>query len=447
MATLDRESDQVVVRIVYDGPPTSGKTTSLRTLAARFGQRPVFTPEESSGRTLFFDWMEFVGGRFEGRQIRCQIVSVPGQAELSHRRQLLLSSADAVVFVADTTKQGLPESVLHLEDLQSRLRAANGFAVGVVLQANKRDLPDAQPLDSLRDRGLAIIESVASEGEGIREAFVFAVRLALDRVREQMSQGQLQSVPPSADPAGELLKVMRALPIDPRAEKLWPSRGPVESPHRSPTDRAPRLPDAAIPGGWIWPPINGRILLKDATTNSIPPARELSAGEWLAESEGGWRFHTSSQGVFTDAEKGRAALIRWAQLHSSVTGWVSTSRCIALCEAGDGTYRLWQVVRQEPSLRTRAQEVLAGRDGPQRHTALMEASALCSRAAQRWTGAPVDLPCSLETVGMIDGAVCFVGLMPDLEKVRSSIPVDLEETLSDQLEALIRTERGPARAS
>ena len=58
MATLDRVSDTVVVRIVYDGPPTAGKTTSLRALAERLGQGQVFTPEESGGRTVYFDWME-----------------------------------------------------------------------------------------------------------------------------------------------------------------------------------------------------------------------------------------------------------------------------------------------------------------------------------------------------------------------------------------------------
>ena len=75
MATLDKQRDLVVVRIVYDGPPMSGKTTSVRALAEGLG-RPAETPDEVNGRTLFFDWVDYVGGMFEGHRIRCQIVTV-----------------------------------------------------------------------------------------------------------------------------------------------------------------------------------------------------------------------------------------------------------------------------------------------------------------------------------------------------------------------------------
>src|SRR5690349_6479428 len=98
MPTLDKERGVLIVRVVYDGPPHSGKTTTLRSLAKGLGVE-IHSPEERDGRTLFFDWVEYVGGLFEGRQIRCQIVSVPGQAELAERRKLLLQSADAVVLV------------------------------------------------------------------------------------------------------------------------------------------------------------------------------------------------------------------------------------------------------------------------------------------------------------------------------------------------------------
>src|SRR5688500_8756428 len=98
MPTIDAARGVLVIRIVYDGPDLSGKTTSLKALARGVSSH-VECPEEREGRTLYFDWMEYVGGLFEGRQISCQIVSVPGQRELAHRRRLLLESADAVVCV------------------------------------------------------------------------------------------------------------------------------------------------------------------------------------------------------------------------------------------------------------------------------------------------------------------------------------------------------------
>src|SRR5262245_10139235 len=106
MAVLDPRDDSIVIRVVYDGAPLAGKTTSVGALGRCFGS-DVQSPEEFGGRTLYFDWLEYTGGWFEGRQIRCQIVSVPGQMTLAPRRQRLLASADAVVFVCSSSVAGV----------------------------------------------------------------------------------------------------------------------------------------------------------------------------------------------------------------------------------------------------------------------------------------------------------------------------------------------------
>src|SRR5690349_23457204 len=107
MAVLDTAAGEIVIRIVYDGPAEAGKTTSLRALAGSLAQRTHTPAEDGSGRTLWFDWMEYVGGRFEGYRIRCQLVSVPGQVELAARRRQIVLGADAVVFVGDSTPDGM----------------------------------------------------------------------------------------------------------------------------------------------------------------------------------------------------------------------------------------------------------------------------------------------------------------------------------------------------
>jgi hypothetical protein len=56
---------------------------------------------------------------------------------------------------------------------------------------------------------IGIVETVAKDGTGIREAFVFAVRLALDRVRELMRLGLLTTGRPDIDSADDLLAEMR----------------------------------------------------------------------------------------------------------------------------------------------------------------------------------------------------------------------------------------------
>ena len=101
MAVLDPRNDTVVIRVVYDGAPMAGKSTSVGALGRGLGSH-VYSPAQLSGRTLYFDLLDYIGGQFEGRRIRCQIISVPGQATLAPRRRLLLESADAIVFVGDS---------------------------------------------------------------------------------------------------------------------------------------------------------------------------------------------------------------------------------------------------------------------------------------------------------------------------------------------------------
>jgi hypothetical protein len=110
VAFVDREGQPVVIQVVYDGPPEAGKTTSVRALARSFG-REAYTPEEENGRTVYFDWLEHTGGRFEGAPIHCQIASVPGQDRWLERRLYFLERADVVVFVGDTTRAGWPGTV------------------------------------------------------------------------------------------------------------------------------------------------------------------------------------------------------------------------------------------------------------------------------------------------------------------------------------------------
>lgn len=179
------ERSPIDLRIVVDGASTAGKTTTARALGARLG-RPVLTPEEAAGRTLLFDWLDHTGGRFDGRAIRTQVVAVPGH--LPHLRARLLVTADVVLFVADTSRRGLTDTVAALAEVRELLDAIPAPRPGLLVQANKRDAVDAVPIDEVRHRlRLAdddlVIETVATEGEGVRQSYVYAVRLGLRHVR------------------------------------------------------------------------------------------------------------------------------------------------------------------------------------------------------------------------------------------------------------------------
>ena len=438
MAILDAAAEQVVIRLVYDGPPRSGKTTSLRALAATLSRR-VVTPEESEGRTLLFDWMDYVGGRFEGYDVRCQVVTVPGQAELAGRRRRLLAEADAVIFVADSTREGLDASLGLLAALRSDLAQRPGPPAGLVLQANKRDLPDAVPLDELRDRlggdGSPVFESVASAGESIRHAFVFAVRLALDRVQALLQKGELASGPPRIDSAGALmLALLEAEKREgtPSEDGIAALREVVARAPAAPAGR-PAPPDSLVPGGLIWPPVEGRALVHEAHGAGIDLAR-LPDGGWISRPPAGrWTVQSSGGAVYDDLERGRGDLLAWALLHQRHQDLLSPARALALAECGDGTWRLWQVVRRERSLADLLAEALGG--GPSEEVAnrLAAASRVLARAAETF---PPGLAVSLRTVGLVARQAVLVGAMP--AALAGGAPAaDFHSLLASELAALL----------
>lgn len=482
MALIDPATGAVVIRIVYDGAPFAGKTTSLRSLAGGLGAT-VRSPGEVDGRTLYFDWLDYTGGLFEGRRIRCQIVSVPGQAILAPRRRRLLSSADVVVYVSDTTATGFAAEAGHLGSLRDVLSHLPAPPVGVVVQANKRDTADAVPLDELRDRmrdlGLVagIVETRATQGDGVREAFVLAVRLALDRVRELMRSGALRTASPEAGTADDLLAALRAadaplralddaatLPhirlIDvaaprepakgsvptPAAEAIArvleenaaaaapapaatppPAPAPVPTPALAPVpmprtmgERPPLLPDAGVASGLVWPVVVGRTILSELDPSSYVRVRQ--DGAWEAISQRRWRLHSAPEARYADPEAGRAMLVRWARQHAALCAVLTPERCIVLGGDHDGGLRAWQVVRIRPTLRTLLDELLGG--SPAALARALVAAELASRTLQdafRQAGVAVDVGLS-DVVIDADG-IRYGGAVP-LPDTRPVAPVD-----------------------
>jgi hypothetical protein len=333
MAVLDPRSDAVVIRVVYDGAPMAGKSTSVGALGRGLGSH-VLTPAEVGGRTLYFDWLDYTGGLFEGHRIRCQIISVPGQATLAPRRRRLLESADAIVFVGDSSPAGFDADRGYLGGLRRVLGQLAGPPVGVVLQANKRDHAHAVPVGRLRsmldDMGMRIgvIESVATDGTGIREAFVFAVRLALDRVRELMRTGQLRTARPEVDSAQELLDQLKQAEnggMDFAAAGLIHTRVSDVRPHSIASEAldqavrdnertvfaaqpaesdgyVPAPPDERVASGMVWPPVDGRTVLQELAQARVELSRSAK-GDWSGAANGRWQIHSAASEVYEALEE------------------------------------------------------------------------------------------------------------------------------------------------
>jgi signal recognition particle receptor subunit beta len=351
MPRLDRKTEQVVIRIVYDGPAWAGKTTTLRSLARALGSE-IRSGEEADGRTLQFDWVDYVGGLFRGRPIQCQIVGVPGQRILESRRLAILRDADAVVFVADSRPSQREENERAFEGLR---RATDGRTplVATVIQANKRDLSEVLSLDEIRrqlrtDDTVAVTGSIAETGEGVRESFVLAVRLALDRVR---SLWDGDGLPNAESPSRDADRLLESL-ADGVAEAAM--EYPASSPAIASTSsgrtlvRGPKLPDDAVPPGLVWPPVAGRVLVHESV-RQLPWLERSPRGDWIGRTSD-WTLASPADALFLDFDAGRLSLVAWARWHVAAGARLASSRALVLAEAAPGAWRLWQIVKREPTL-------------------------------------------------------------------------------------------------
>ncbi len=178
-------------KLVYYGVGVGGKTTSLQQVHGILCPRnevqlvSINTEEDS---TLLFDFLPINLGQVGGFKIRIQGFTVPGQPKYRQMRKYVLQGADAVVFVVDSQKSRLQENVESLQSMRDNLRGSSGTSedIPIVVQYNKRDLPDVLAESELdrsfkfRD-GIQTYPSVATEGQGVFEAFVEAASALVER--------------------------------------------------------------------------------------------------------------------------------------------------------------------------------------------------------------------------------------------------------------------------
>lgn len=193
MVMLDLAYREVTLKLVYYGPALSGKTTNLQRLHHRLGdaaESELLELDTASDRTLFFDLLpvSLEQGDF---MIRLKLFTVPGQVMHRITRQMVLRGVDGVVFVADSQIDATRSNNESFADLQRNL-SENGIStqdVPVVIQFNKRDLPNVRSddeLDRIAARGTEpTYRAVALRDEGVAETFIGAVVATWRRLDER----------------------------------------------------------------------------------------------------------------------------------------------------------------------------------------------------------------------------------------------------------------------
>ena len=194
MALINQATKELQVKVVFYGPAMGGKTTNLMQVHEHLQTGPghkgkLVSLATSSDRTLFFDFLPIESIAIKGFKTKFQLYTVPGQVIYGTTRQLVLRGVDGIVFVADSQYEKMEENVKSFSDLVENLKTLNlNLAeIPLVLQYNKRDLPNAAPVSYMefllnnREEQVPGFTATASKCEGVFETLNMITRLLLSK--------------------------------------------------------------------------------------------------------------------------------------------------------------------------------------------------------------------------------------------------------------------------
>jgi len=287
MVELNHRERTIKVKIVYYGPPVGGKTTNLQVLhqhaqATRRGE--LISVNSAQDRTILFDLLPLKAAGFRGFDLRFQVLAVPGQAMYAATRRLVLKGADSLVFVANSAADRWEENIQSFREMTQNLLAhqLDPTSLPLVLQYNKRDLPEVTPVEfmdrTLNARKSDSIPAVAVRGEGVLETFG---AILMRTMKDLSSRYQIVEVP-----KGQTVQQWTQQTI----QGLFGTASLAVEPHPLPADvirsAMPRPAGAATPSEpWRTPERRTvRVTLPEETVRMAWTGPDARANETLVES-------------------------------------------------------------------------------------------------------------------------------------------------------------------
>jgi signal recognition particle receptor subunit beta len=193
MSFINYSSREINCKIVYYGPGLCGKTTNLQYIYDKTNPQAkgkMISLATETERTLFFDFLPLSLGEIRGFKTRFHLYTVPGQVFYDASRKLILKGVDGVVFVADSQLERMEANIESLENLQTNL-TEHGYdldKIPYVVQYNKRDLPNAAPLEELQKlcnpTNVPEFEACAVTGQGVFDTLKAVAKLVLQELRK-----------------------------------------------------------------------------------------------------------------------------------------------------------------------------------------------------------------------------------------------------------------------
>ena len=192
MSFINYSSREINCKIVYYGPGLCGKTTNLQYIYNKTNPEAkgkMISLATETERTLFFDFLPLSLGEIRGFKTRFHLYTVPGQVFYDASRKLILKGVDGVVFVADSQIERMEANIESLENLRTNLQE-QGYDLDKIpycVQYNKRDLPNAAPMDELKKvlnpTNVPEFEAVATKGVGVFDTLKAVAKLVLTELK------------------------------------------------------------------------------------------------------------------------------------------------------------------------------------------------------------------------------------------------------------------------
>jgi mutual gliding-motility protein MglA len=229
MASINYGAREISVKIVYYGPGLSGKTTNLQVIHRKIPpehKSDMVSLATEQDRTLFFDFLPLDLGTIKGFSTKFQLYTVPGQVYYNATRKLVLRGVDGVVFVADSGSDKIGENLESFQNLEDNLAEYHykREEIPIIIQYNKRDLPNALPLDQLDEQvnkyTLPWTEAVANKGVGVFDSLKLIGKIVIDNLNRKYSRLSRGAVArPQQPPAGGQYPTQQ--PLTPRPQPQY----------------------------------------------------------------------------------------------------------------------------------------------------------------------------------------------------------------------------------
>jgi signal recognition particle receptor subunit beta len=195
MALVNHAKMEINAKIVYFGPPGSGKSTALEYIFSRI--KPSLRGEiknvpAGGDKLLFFDFSPFDRPLNDAYRLRLHVYTLTGPVTNQETWKMTLKGADGIMIMVDASRE-------RFSEVQESIARLRGFLstygvrlhdTSAVLQLNRFEreqvVMDVEHLLSGMDlKGLPFCYSCADRGEGLLEALTTLSRFVLERLAEK----------------------------------------------------------------------------------------------------------------------------------------------------------------------------------------------------------------------------------------------------------------------